>query len=114
MRHEDEELGLSGAIRPERGRPEDRERMSRVDLDLGPLVPVLNVFHGEVVEVQLSLQRGEVLRARLDGVDPDPVAFLEAGHLMTKLVDRYRVGAKGPVPEDVCVHLRSVPERRSG
>jgi hypothetical protein len=33
---------------------------------------------------------------------------------MTKLVERYRVSAKGPVPEDVCVHLRSVPERGSG
>jgi hypothetical protein len=73
-----------------------------------------DVLHGEVVEIQLSLQRGEVLGPRLDGVDPDPVAFLEAGQLLTKLVERYRVSAKGPVPEDVCVHLRSVPESGSG
>jgi hypothetical protein len=38
VRDEDEELGLSEAIWPERERQEDRERMSRVDLDLGPLV----------------------------------------------------------------------------
>jgi hypothetical protein len=54
VRDEDEKLGLSEPIWPERERPEDRERMSRVDLDLGPLVPVLDVFHGEVVEIQLS------------------------------------------------------------
>jgi hypothetical protein len=62
------------------------------------------------VEVQLSLHRREVLRARLDGVDPDPVAFLEAGYLMTELFERYHVSAKGPVPEDLCLHPRSVPE----
>jgi hypothetical protein len=111
VRDEDEELGLSEAIWPERERPEDRERMSRVDLDLGSLVPVLDVLHGEVVEIQLSLQRDEVLRARLDGVDPDPGIPGQVGRYRAEAVEGHGVGFEDPVPEDPCLHPRSVPGR---
>ena len=96
-RHEEEQLGRRETPVGSVGeRPEDRERMPRVQVELGPLVPLLDVFHREVVEVQLLLECREIVRARLDGVDPDPLTFSQIGHRGAELIERDRHPLAGP------------------
>ncbi len=84
--------------------------MSRVEVEFRPLIPLLDVLDREVVKVQLLLESREIVCARVDGVDPEPLAFFELGHHGTQILDGYRARFEGPIPEEVCLHPRSVPE----
>ena len=109
-RNEEEEFRSHETLGPVGERPEDRERMLRVDVELRPLVPLLDVFHREVVEVQLLLEGRDLVRVRVDGVDPEPLALCEIRHGAAELIGGYRIRSKGSVADDVGLH----PRERTG
>ncbi len=71
---------------------------------------MLDILHGEVVEVQLPPQGREALRARFDGADPDPGIRGQVGRCRAEALEGHGVGFEDPIPGYTCLHARSVPE----
>ena len=74
-------------------RAEDDEQRVFVLLDLRPLMRVVGVFDGEIVQVELALHLAEQVFGRLVHADPD-----EAILILEHLVDRLDLDVADPRP----------------
>ena len=68
-----------------------------------------DVLDGEIVEIQLPLELRDLIVIGVDRVDPDPRPVIEAGDGAPEIRDGHAAGLDRPVPDDVCLHRRSVP-----
>jgi hypothetical protein len=85
---------------------EDREQRVVVPLQLGPLVRVDGVLHGQRVQPELLGDPGEFLIGRLVQTDPCEAAI--AAHVVHRLTGSQTAGVLDPsaLPVDRAVHDR--------
>jgi hypothetical protein len=112
-------LANLGPLPLQLGREEDDERVSRVLIDLGPLVLVANVLQRQRVKPERLLEQFVIVITRVFDIEPEPLLpFLEAGEqAVGRGIERWAVG-RDNVPDRalslVALSVRDVGRRGTG
>ena len=112
-------LANLGPLALQLSREEDDERVSRVLIDLGPLVLVANVLQGQGMKPERLLEQRVVVVTRVFDIEPEPLlALLEAGQqALRRGIERWAVG-RDNVPDRalrrVSLSVRDVGRRGTG